>query len=131
MDMKITFPGGKKVNAIYKGFTIKTDQPEYGGGEGTAPEPFSLFLASIGTCTGIYALYFFHKRNIPTENLMMTLNTEKNNETRMLEKINIEIYIPDDFPDKYKDALIKTAGLCAVTKHLEKPPIIDISLKKK
>jgi len=26
MDMKITFPGGKKVNADYKGFMIKTDQ---------------------------------------------------------------------------------------------------------
>ena len=53
MDMQISFSGGKKVDATYKGFTIKTDQPKDEGGNGTAPEPFSLFLASIGTCTGI------------------------------------------------------------------------------
>ncbi len=41
MDMKISFPGGKKVDADYKGFTIKTDQPRHEEGDGSAPEPFS------------------------------------------------------------------------------------------
>ena len=45
MDMTITFPGGKKVNADYKGFTHKTDQGIASGGNATAPEPFALFLA--------------------------------------------------------------------------------------
>ena len=64
MDMEIQFPGGKKVDALYKGFTIKTDQPKNEGGEGSAPEPFSLFLTSIGTCAGIYVLNFCQNRNI-------------------------------------------------------------------
>jgi ribosomal protein S12 methylthiotransferase accessory factor len=130
MDMIITFPGGKKVNALYKGFAIKTDQTMNEGGEGSAPEPFSLFLTSIGTCTGIYVLNFCQSRNIPTDDLKMILKKEKNNETHMIDKIKIEIFIPDNFPNKYKDALIKTANLCSVKKHLEKPPAIDISLKK-
>ena len=50
MELTVTFPGGKKVNAEFKGFTIKTDQPQTNGGDGTAPSPFDLFLASIGTC---------------------------------------------------------------------------------
>ncbi|MFW6122233.1 MAG: OsmC family protein [Petrotogales bacterium] len=129
MDMEINFPGGKKVDAIYKGFTIKTDQPEYAGGEGTAPEPFSLFLTSIGTCTGIYVLEFCQKRNISTHGLKMILRKEKNKKTYMIDKITIEIQLPKDFPDNYKNAILKTAGLCSVKKHLEKPPTIDISLK--
>ena len=130
MDMEINFPGGKKVDAVYKGFTIKTDQPEQEGGEGISPESFSLFLASIGTCTGVYALNFCQKRNINTDGLKLILRIEKNQDTHMINKISMEIQVPKDFPDNYKNAIIKTAGLCTVKKHLEKPPDIDISVKK-
>ena len=67
MNMEIVFPAGKKVNALYRGFTIETDQPENGGGDGSAPSPFDLFLASIGTCVGFYVLSFCHERSIPTD----------------------------------------------------------------
>ncbi len=129
MDMIISFPGGKKVDAEYKGFTIKTDQPEHGGGNGSAPEPFSLFVASIGTCTGVYVLGFCQKRKIPTENIKLILKIDKDKETHMINKMNIEIQVPEDFPDNYKNAVIKSAGLCAVKKHLEKPPRINIYVK--
>ncbi len=130
MDMYLKFPGGKKVDADYKGFIIKTDQPERQGGEGSAPEPFSLFLASIATCTGIYVLDFCQHRNLSTEGLEMVLRTEKNKEKRMIEKINIEITLPKNFPKNYENAILKTAGLCAVKKHLEMPPVIDIFINK-
>ena len=131
MEMKISFPGGKKVDADYKGFTIKTDQPIREGGEGSAPESFSLFIASIGTCTGVYVLSFCQKRNIPTDNISLLLKLEKNKDTHMIEKISIEIQVPEDFPENYKKAIVKTASLCAVKKHLDNPPEIDISVIKK
>ena len=130
MEMKISFPGDKKVDADHKGFTIKTDQPICEGGEETAPEPFSLFIASIGTCTGLYVLSFCQKRGITTDNITLLLQLEKNKETHMIEKISIKIQVPDDFPENYKKAVLKTANLCTVKKHLEKPPEIDIFLTK-
>jgi ribosomal protein S12 methylthiotransferase accessory factor len=129
MDMEISFPGGKKVNAIYKDFTIKTDQPKNEGGDGSAPEPFSLFLTSIGTCAGIYVLNFCQNRNIPTDELKMILTTEKDDETHMIKNIKIDIYLPKNFPDSYKNAILKTAALCTVKKYLEHPPTIEITLK--
>lgn len=126
MDMEIVFPGGKRVDAIYKGFTIKTDQPRHAGGDGSAPAPFDLFLSSIGTCAGIYILVFCQKRNIPTEKIKLILRTEKNRETGMIDKITIEIQLPPDFPERYKEAVIRSAGLCSVKKHMEKPPIFDV-----
>ncbi len=131
MVMKISFPGDKKVDAEYKGFTIKTDQSKLSGGEGTYPEPFSLFVASIGTCTGFYVLSFCQKRKIPTEDIELILNINKNKETHMIDKIDIEIQVPENFPENYKNAVIKSAELCSVKKHLEKPPIIDIYVNKK
>ena len=126
MDMEVIFPGGKRVNAIYKGFTIETDQSKRDGGEGSAPAPFNLFLASIATCTGIYALLFCQARHIPTEKLKLILRSERNSESRMIEKIVMEIQLPPEFPEKYREAIIKVAGKCSVKKHLENPPDFEI-----
>ncbi len=126
MDMIITFPGGKKVNSTYKGFTVKTDQPVDEGGEGTAPEPFDLFLASIGTCAGIYVYSFCRERQIDTTGLNIILNFQRHETTFMVEQIDIEIQLPPDFPPKYKKAVVKAAELCFVKKHLISPPKFNI-----
>jgi putative redox protein len=128
MTMKISFPGNKKVDAHYKGFTIHTDQPPTEGGQGTAPEPFSLFLASIGTCTGIYLLSFCQERNISTEGMELTLSFIKNPSSKMIETMNIHIHLPRNFPAQYKKTFLKVANLCTVKKHLDAPPKIQISI---
>ncbi len=125
--MEITFPGGKRVNALYKGFTIATDQSKSNGGEASAPEPFSLFLVSMGTCAGIYVINFLHRRGLSTDGLKMFMETEKDPESRMIKKIKIKIKLPQDFPEKYKNAVTNAARLCAITRHLENPPAVEVS----
>ena len=125
--MKITFPGGKKVNAEFNGFTQETDQAIVSGGEGSAPEPFTLFLSSIGTCAGIYVLGFCQLRGIDTNGLEIVQSMNFNPLSRMIDKIKLNIILPDDFPDKYKKAVINSANLCAVKKHLENPPRFEIT----
>jgi len=120
--MRITFPGGMRADAEYKGFTIKTDQPVYAGGEGSAPAPFDLFLASIATCAGFYVLAFCQKRGIHTERTEVVMRMEKNPETKMIEKIFIEIRLPQEFPEKYKNAIIKSVDTCAVKNHILNAP---------
>ncbi|MDX1285243.1 MAG: OsmC family protein [Draconibacterium sp.] len=127
MDMTISFPGGKKVNADFGGFTHKTDQGISGGGEGTAPEPFALFLASIGTCAGIYVLGFCQQRGIDTEGMEIKQKMSFDPFTRLINKIKLDIILPEGFPKKYKKAVINSASLCAVKKHLENPPQFEIT----
>jgi ribosomal protein S12 methylthiotransferase accessory factor len=130
MDMEITFPGGKKVDALYKGFTIRTDQPKHEGGGSEYPTPFDLFLASMGTCAGIYVLSFCQERNLPISGLKLILRTVRDSQTRMISRVDIEIRLPAGFPDKYKNALISAAGLCAVKKHMNSPPSFNIFTMK-
>ena len=125
-DMKITFPSGKRVDALYKGFHIKTDQPVYQGGEGSAPAPFDLFLVSIGTCSGIYVLSFCQNRNIPTDDLTLTMRSERNPETKRIERIVIDIQLPPGFPEKYTNAVIKSINGCAVKIHMEHAPVFEV-----
>jgi ribosomal protein S12 methylthiotransferase accessory factor len=125
MEMKITFPGGEKVNAEINGRVIPTDQPVEGGGGGTAPSPYEYFLASLGTCAGIYVLSFCQQRGIATEGLLLTQSMEfgiAEDGKRKLSKVAMEISLPPGFPEKYRNAIIKTAGLCSVKKVLMDPP---------
>jgi ribosomal protein S12 methylthiotransferase accessory factor len=126
-EMKIYFPGGKKVYADFKGFTHKTDQPNYAGGEGSAPVPFELFLASLGTCAGIFILGFCQNRGIDTEGIEIIQTHQVDPNTHMVKKVNMEIKLPPSFPGKYKKAVIQSASLCAVKKHMETPPEFNIT----
>ena len=128
-EMKISFPGGLRVDAEYKGFVIKTDQPVYSGGDGSAPAPFDLFLASIATCAGYYVLAFCNKREIPTEKAAVVMKTRRNPETKRIEKISIEIQLSPEFPEKYKKAVIKAVDSCTVKAHILNPPVFEVEAK--
>jgi len=128
-EIKVTFPGGLRVDAEYKGHVVKTDQPVHQGGEGTASSPFDLFLVSIAACAGFYALAFCKERDIPTEKAGVVMRMEKNPETKMIGKISIEIDLPAEFPERYKRAIIKAVDTCTVKAHLLRPPVIEIELK--
>jgi putative redox protein len=129
MEMIIDFPGGARVDAHFGNFTVKTDQPAMGGGEGSAPSPFETFLSSIGTCAGIYVLGFCKQRNLPTEGIRIVQRIHPDRSTGMIGKIDLEIQTPADFPEKYLPSLIRSAELCAVKKHLENPPEFEITTR--
>ena len=129
MEMMIDFPGGVRVDAHFDPFTLKTDQPPAGGGEGSAPTPFDTFLASIGTCAGIYVLGFCRQRGIPTEGVRILQRVHPDPATGMVGKIDLEIQTPPGFPEKYLPALMRAADQCKVKKHLERPPKFDVYTK--
>jgi ribosomal protein S12 methylthiotransferase accessory factor len=130
MEMVIDFPGGAKVDAHFGGFTVETDQPSMGGGEGSAPTPFELFLSSIGTCAGIYVLGFCRQRNLSTEGIRIVENIHPDRATGMIERVDLEIQVPSSFPKQYHSALIRSAELCKVKKTLERPPRFEIVTKE-
>lgn len=130
MELIIDFPGGAKVDAHFGNHIVKTDQPIPGGGEDSAPTPFAVFLASIGTCAGIYVLGFCRSRNLPTEGIRII---QKVNAlpTGMVDTIDLEIQVPADFPEKYYDALIRAADQCKVKQTLANPPEFRVYTKVK
>ncbi len=123
MEMIIDFPGGSRVDAHFDGFTVATDQPP----AASAPSPFEVFLSSIGTCAGIYVLGFCQQRGLPTEGIRIVERICTNQANGMVEAIDLDIQVPASFPQKYYASLIRSAELCKVKKHLEKPPKFEIT----
>ena len=129
MQMEVNFPGNKRVDALYKGFTIGTDQPASEGGDGSAPEPFDLFLASLGTCAGVYVVYFCESRNISTDGIRMTLDFTQDEKTHRLQRVAMELHLPAGFPDKYRKAVVRAAEMCTVKRTLADPPEIVVNAR--
>ncbi len=126
MEMTVSFPGGARVDAQFGPYTVQTDQPPHAGGEGSAPAPFALFLASIATCAGIYVLGFCRQRGLPTEGIRIVQRAEADPRTGMVAKLGLDIEVPPTFPERYYDALVRAASQCAVKKHIETPPAFEV-----
>lgn len=129
--MKIKLAGRKKVNAELNGFTVYTDQPLAAGGEGTAPAPFDMFLASLGTCAGIYIVGFCQSRGLDSEGIEIELKLGYDQVQRRIGSVDLDIQVPSDFPEKYREALVNTANLCAVKKFIENPPTFNTYTSEK
>jgi ribosomal protein S12 methylthiotransferase accessory factor len=115
-----------RVDALHEGFWIRTDQPAAQGGSGAAPSPFDLFLASIGTCAGFYALRFCQQRNLDTEGLALSVTPERDAAGKRVARIRVEIALPPDFPEKYGEAILRAVDQCSVKRHLAEPPRFDV-----
>src|SRR5664279_2859054 len=124
--MEITFDGGKVVTAHLNGHIIKTDQSLTSGGQNTAPAPFELFLASIGTCAGIYVKSFGDNRKIPTDNIKIIQTSEFDEKTGLPVNVKLDIKLPADFPEKYREAVISVAELCKVKKAIAAQPVFEV-----
>lgn len=125
-DMEVTLDGGKVVTAHLNGKTIRTDQSVRNGGGGTAPEPFELFLASIGTCAGVYVKSFCDQRGIPAEGIRIIQSVVFDPEKRVPAQIRLNIQLPADFPEKYRAAVINAAELCLVKKTINNVPSFEV-----
>ena len=127
--VEVSFPEGKRVDAQIGGFTINTDQSRDNGGDESAPEPFQLFLASIATCAGIYAVSFCQSRHIPTHGMALSMECHWDEDRRRYSKIAINLTLPDGFDQRYKKAIVRSMDLCSVKKHMTDPPEFEISAR--
>lgn len=127
-NVTLSFPGGVAVEATYKGHTVRTDQPVPAGGTDTAMSPFDLFLASIATCMGFYALRFCQERGLSSEGLGLTLKPVRDEQAKRLSLIRVEVVLPAGFPDKYRGAIERAVDHCAVKKHILEPPRFELEV---
>ena len=123
MEMEIGFHGSKKVETRFKGANITV-----GSDNENEPslEPLDLFFVSLGLCAGKYVMEFCRTRDIPYEDTKIILSTQWDENKRMHTHVLIQIQLPQEFPVKYKKAIIRAVDLCSVKKHIFTPPIFEV-----
>jgi ribosomal protein S12 methylthiotransferase accessory factor len=121
-QLDVSFPGGKRVHVRIRDFEIATDQSLKAGGDASAPEPFDLFLASMVACAGIYALNFCQSRKLSTEGLGLSMLWDRDAKRPMQSQARLQLRLPDAFPEKYREGILRAMDLCAVKKQIEHGP---------
>ncbi len=121
MELKVTLEGGKKVSTQIGNHRIMTDQPEKNGGGNSAPAPYDLFLASIGTCAGFYIQAYCENKKIDTSGIEISLSVTRDDK-KAINGFITTIHVPDSMPAKLHNALAKVASQCAVKKTIMSGP---------
>src|SRR5664279_74965 len=125
-DITVSFPGGRRVDARIGGHIVHTDQPVTAGGTDSAPSPFDLFLGSLATCAGFYMLAHCAARGIPTEGVALVQRHTVDPASHQLVAVTLEVVLPAEFPERYRDAIVRAAESCKVKKLLAHPPVIEV-----
>ena len=125
--IKVSFPGNMKVDVEAGQFHIPTDQCREDGGQETAPEPFTLFLASIASCAGIYAKSFCDVRKIDTAAMGLKLQYFRRENQKRIDRIEMTLHVTRDFPGKYIKPVIKAMNGCTVKIQLH--PDIEVETR--
>lgn len=128
-SLAVSFPGGKKVDVDLESVTINTDQPATHGGEGSAPEPFTLFLASLASCGGIFALGFCQSRELSTDGLAINMEWEADDKPPFAAKVIFRVTLPPDFPEKYRPSIVRAIEQCKVKYYIHNPPEFSIEVE--
>ncbi len=129
MDLIVSFPGGKRVDAQMGDFIVRTDQPVKEGGEGEEPSPFMYCLASLATCAGFYVLSYLQARDLPIAGIKLVQSHEVDTTTGRMKKISMEILVPPGIDVKHHQPMIRSAEKCAVKKLIEQGPEFQIVAK--
>jgi ribosomal protein S12 methylthiotransferase accessory factor len=124
----VEFASGKRINARIGDFLIETDQPAKYGGEAAAPAPFDLFLASLATCAGIYARNFCEIRKIPADGLALDMVCIDDPQKKLIGEIRFRLTLPADFPDKYRQGIVRAMEQCAVKRHIQQAPAFSVEI---
>jgi ribosomal protein S12 methylthiotransferase accessory factor len=122
MELKVSLEGGKRVATRIGNHLIMTDQPAKNGGSDSAPAPYDLFMASIGTCAGFYVQSYCENKGIDSSGIEITLSARRDPATKQINGFVTTIHLPPEVPEKLHTALKRVAEQCAVKKTIMNNP---------
>lgn len=128
MKIEISMLEGQQLKASFGQHEIISDQSINVGGQAAYPEPFDYFLASMPLCAAFYIRQFCKQRDIPTEGIKIFQENENIGDDKYKKKMHISVELPDNFPTKYRKALLAAANTCTVKKVIQAMPEFEINL---
>ena len=129
MKIEVSLLAGQQLQASFDEHSITSDQGVAIGGKAEHPEPFAYFLASMPLCAAFYMRKFCQQRDISTDGLSLVQHSENVcKEDPYKKKITLEVTLPEDFPKKYRKAILAAANTCTVKKVIQSMPEFDITL---
>ncbi len=129
MKMEVDLQKDFLFRAKCRDHEVVTDQTEQDGGTNQAMTPAELFVASLGTCIGVFAAKFCKRHNLPTEGMKVLMDwTVVKNPVR-IGSIKAALHYPPSIPEEEKKGLLRMAEACFVHETILHKPEIVVELK--
>lgn len=127
VNTHIRYTGGTTFEALVRGHRILSDQPVDNGGKDGAPTPPELLLASLGTCSGYYAVEYLRARGLSADGLSLQVFADKGKSPAHLNFFRIEVNLPSLSP-KHREGVLRAVKSCLIHNTLRMSPVIDIEV---
>lgn len=129
MKMEVSWQENFILKAKCGEHEVFADQHQSEGGTDKALTPAELFVASLGTCIGVYAVRFCKRHNLPTAGLKVLLDWTVVKDPWRIGSIRAEIHYPHDISDSEKKGLLRLAKACFIHETILHQPEIVVELK--
>ena len=127
--MNIEYKGGMRFDVDVRGHKMIVDQPPEMKGKDEGPTPADLFIASLGTCIGVYVHWYCDKHNINHEGMKINLVWAKaTTPPARIDMVEVNIDLPDGCPQEHKKGLINQAEKCLIHQTIKHEPEININV---
>ena len=127
--MEVILQQGFLFKAACRGHELMTDQQTKEGGTDMAMTPAEVFIASLGTCIGVFAARFCQRHNLPTEGMKVLLDWTVVKDPVRIGSIKAEIHYPHNLAEAEKKGLLRMAEACFVHETILHKPEIVVELK--
>jgi uncharacterized OsmC-like protein len=127
-QVHVSHLGGDRFDIEIGGHTITVDQPVDNGGEGTAPTPTELLVASLVSCVAFYARRYLARHGLDTVGLDVHAAYQLADRPARVASMDLQLTVPAGTPQTRLQPLLAVARHCTVHNTLKDPPDITITL---
>lgn len=118
-----------KVTIEWRNGIIIGDEPEIIGGKDLGPDPYTLLLASLASCTLSTLRMYIDRKGWDIPTILISVNMLQNVETNLVTIFEREITFTEEISDEIKERLLVIAKKCPVSKILEHSTTINTEIK--
>ena len=130
-EVNVKYIGSMGFQVLASGHTFTIDLSKEKGGNDLGMNPPEVFMASLGSCIGVYIAKYCDAAKINSEGMDIFLDWSLSDDKTKIQRINVRIELPNADVGRRKDALLKVAGHCLIHNTIQNPPDISMSLKAK
>jgi putative redox protein len=92
------------------------DEPESNGGEDLGLTPHDVYDSALGTCKALTTLWYARRKNIPVDDIRVTVERDDSEERRGVYRLRVMLDIGGALTDAQRQELLTVAGKCPVHK---------------
>lgn len=129
--LKVEYQGGRKFQVTSGANSFVIDLPKEKGGGGEGPNSTDVFISSLGSCVGVYIVFYCEKVGIDCSGMVIDIDYKMADNPRRVGEVDVKVSMSNAELGARKDAVLRTAQMCAVKNTFLNPPKIDIAIESK